>query len=74
MNQRIKQTKQKTRAIACDDDVWNACDDIARELNVSMSAYVRSLLEAEIKRRKDRIRIAHAKEVVSLRLEERAGL
>lgn len=72
MNQINKQAKQKLRCMTCDDDVWKASAAIARDLKISKSAYVRSLLEADIKRRQ--LRIGHAKDVVSLRISQNEGV
>ena len=62
------------RGLSCDDEVCNNCHHIAQESGLSMSAYIRSLMEADIKRRKEQLRLGHAKEVVNLRLNEGAGV
>ena len=74
MKQRIKQLTQKARSIACDDDVWTKCADIARERKLTVSAYIRSLIEDDIKQRQEALRIGHTQEVVKLHFDRRVGI
>jgi hypothetical protein len=72
MIQIIKQPSQRARSIACNDDVWMKCIDIAQELKVSVSAYIRGLMENDIKKRQERLRMGHAAEVIKLHVDRNA--
>ena len=63
-----KQTKQIARGIAVDEETWVQSINIAKDLKLTLSAYIRSLLEADIKQRKERVRIGHSAEMVRLQI------